>query len=692
MKFNKIVSVLLLFIFCLSTCSCKSNKEKDLKIYRNFYDQDVTTFNYLTTNALGDYMHIANFVDGLVENDKYGNIVPSIAQSWKSEIISNKQVWTFYLREDAYWSDYKGKLHSLVTSHDFVTSLRYILNYNIHSNNYSLPATLLENGMNYYYGTTIKNYNYNDIIDKIEKLEKKDSNNELNSYINILNAFDYCNHNSCTTNFESVGVKAINDFELQFTLSHPSPYFLSALTYCSFLPVNEKFLETVGFNNFGNNKKQLLYNGAYILKDYYHSSRIEYIKNNNYWDKDKVYIDKIIFNRLINYPSASYTRLSYETGNSDSFYVNRSDEKGWKKYVEGNDNSGNSQNPVGNNTYVIEETNNFTTYHFIFNQNRSISNYSSLSKDEIRISNLALSNQNFRKALIHGINGNTSSISLIDDVNSTIIPPGFFKINNQDYQTYFIKEYAKTNNISYEEALSLKNNDNLIYDENKSNQFLSLALEELSLPQENLPIKIEFSYFSSPEYASYDRIRVKEWNNVLNGCPSSSKDCDYTKVEIIYNEKISTYNDFASSLQSKDYSISFIGLHPNYMDPISYLESFSNIGELSPYLNHSYGKEISDYLDNIRKYYEGNDLDLRYKFCAELEYKIIFEYALVLPLMIKDSSNKILVSNLVPFESMKANYGLSSFKFKLRKIRDKTYTQSDILKLKEEYKKGSPKK
>ena len=110
-------------ISCILLCSCSCKKEDTSVVYKNFYTQDVTTFNYMTTNEYQDIIRIANLVDGLVENDKYGNIVPSIAKSWKSEIIDGKQVWTFYLKDDVYWSDYKGNKHSLVTAEDFVTTL-----------------------------------------------------------------------------------------------------------------------------------------------------------------------------------------------------------------------------------------------------------------------------------------------------------------------------------------------------------------------------------------------------------------------------------------------------------------------------------------------------------------------------------------------------------------------------------------
>jgi oligopeptide transport system substrate-binding protein len=686
---RKVVSSFLIFVFCAIFChGCKNNNQTNLTTYRNFYDQDVSTFNYILTNTLSDYTHIANFVDGLVENDKYGDIVPSIAKSWKDEIIDNKQIWTFYLRDDAYWTTYKGHKYGLVTAHDFVNTIKYVLNYNIESNNYNLPATLLENALNYYNATLIKNYNYNEVVRKISELSTDDTNGELDTYIKIKDAFDYCNINICSDDFSSVGIKAVNDFELQFTLSRPTSYFLSALTYCSFLPSNEQFIKDVGFNNFGTSKKYLLYSGAYILKDYYHSSKIEYVRNENYWDKDKVYIDKIIFNKIMNYPSASYTRLAYETGNSDAFYVDISDTKGWTKYVTGENGEGSINSPVGNNTYVINETTDFTTYYLLFNQNRTTNNYSTLSKDEIALANLALSNDNFRRALVHGLNSDIYSMSLINEMHSSIVPSTFVYNEDIDYHTYFLEEYAKQNNITYQTALEREESNILILDFNKSAYYLDLALSELSVSKDKLPIKLEFSYFTSLDYVNYDLLRIKEWNNILNGCAIDSQTCTYNKVLITYNDTLSTYNDFNYAIRNGEYSISFLGLHPNFIDPTAYLEAFGSTGEIYPFLNHNHGKEIDRLLADIQQYYKAEDLETRFKLCAELEYKIIFEYAIVLPLLIKDSKDKILVSNLEPYQRMKSSYGLSSFKFKLRKVKTKDYTQTDILQLKEEYEKG----
>lgn len=683
---KKFISNILIFIMCVIISGCKK-VEDDLFVYRNFYEQDISTFNYIITNTYSDYTHIANFIDGLVENDKYGNIIPSIAKSWKNEIVNNKQIWTFYLRNDVYWSDYKGNKYALVTADDFVTTIKYILNYNIHSDNYSLPTSLIENAKEYYNATLIKNYDLDSVNNTIEKLSISDPDQELSFYKNIKKAFDFCESNSCSDNFDLVGIKAINDYELKFTLNTPSPYFLSALSYCSFLPTSEKFIKEVGINNFGTNKKTLLYNGAYILKDYFHSSKIEYTKNLNYWDKDNVFIDKIVFNKLFNIPTSVYTRLAYETGNIDEFYLNVHDEEGWNKYVIGKDNQGSTINPVGDNTYYSNEITDFTSYYLIFNQNRTTNNYSSLTKEEIAISNTALSNRNFRKALIYGLTRETYSSSYYTNLTSTIVPENFIVNEEKDYTKYFINEYASKNNLSIMQAEEIIKNHNY-YNQNLSLYYLNLALEELSLIGVNAPIKIEFSYFANQDYVQYDNYRINQWNNLFNGCEIDSTSCSFDKIEIVLNGSLTTHDKFTTALQNGEYGISVIGLNPNFLDPLAYLESFSSDGELFEFLNHNESSKIENSIKEINKYYNEIDLNKRYELCAKLEYEIIFDLALALPLYVNDTGGKVVVSNLVPYQKMKSTYGLSAHKFKFRKLKEKSYTQSDIEKLREEYENG----
>ena len=82
-------------------------------------------------------------------------------------------------------------------------------------------------------------------------------------------------------NFSAVGIKAVDDHTLQYTLSQPVPYWNSKLTYSVTWPVNAEFL------------KSILYNGPCLLKALTTKSSIEFTKNENYWDKDNVYFDNI---------------------------------------------------------------------------------------------------------------------------------------------------------------------------------------------------------------------------------------------------------------------------------------------------------------------------------------------------------------------------------------------------------------
>ena len=95
--------------------------------------------------------------------------------------------------------------------------------------------------------------------------------------------------------FSAVGVKAVDDHTLQITLNQPESFWNSKLTLGITFPVNEKkFVKSKG-DKFAqaSDTSSLLYNGPYILKSFTSKSSIEMTKNENYWDKDKVYVSDV---------------------------------------------------------------------------------------------------------------------------------------------------------------------------------------------------------------------------------------------------------------------------------------------------------------------------------------------------------------------------------------------------------------
>ena len=76
-------------------------------------------------------------------------------------------------------------------------------------------------------------------------------------------------------------------------LARPEPYWNSKTTSTILFPVNEEFLKAEG-SNFGSVKpSSILYNGPYLLKSLTSKSVMEFVKNQNYYDKDNVTLDSI---------------------------------------------------------------------------------------------------------------------------------------------------------------------------------------------------------------------------------------------------------------------------------------------------------------------------------------------------------------------------------------------------------------
>lgn len=258
MKLKKLLTAAL---SVLMLAGCGGNKEVtyDTNVYKDYCElgQDITTLNYLYTWAAVDIRVAVNFVDGLVENDQYGNIIPCLAESWKPN--SDYTKWTFKLREGVHWYTKAGEEYAEVTADDFVYGIEYILNPDNVSYNYSF-GFLFDGGKEYW--------------------DAKSAGQDAD--------------------FSTVGVKAIDKYTIEYTMDKGTPYFLSALLYNAFYPANRAFVEalpdtdtTLGTASFGSTPDKLLYCGAYIMDEYTPDSFKSYIRNENYWDKANVPFEKV---------------------------------------------------------------------------------------------------------------------------------------------------------------------------------------------------------------------------------------------------------------------------------------------------------------------------------------------------------------------------------------------------------------
>ena len=231
----------------LAACSnTSSNNAKLAKDYQYVYQTDPETLDYITSNAGPTKSVVTNGVDGLMEADKYGNLVPSVAEDWS--VSKDGLTYTYKIRKGIKWYTSEGEEYANVTAKDFVTGLK-------HAADSKAGGIYLV----------------------------QDSIAGLSDYLSGANK-----------DFSKVGVKAIDDHTLQYTLKRPEPYWNSKTTYGLLFPVNADFLKTKG-KDFGKSTDptSILYNGPFLLKSLTAKSSIELTKNENYWDKKNVHFDAI---------------------------------------------------------------------------------------------------------------------------------------------------------------------------------------------------------------------------------------------------------------------------------------------------------------------------------------------------------------------------------------------------------------
>ena len=181
---------------------------------------------------------ISHTMEGLLGYDNDNQLAPGVAERW--EIREDGA--TFWLREDALWSDGEP-----VTAHDFVYGWRRVLD----------PATAAI---------------YAFIMYPIENAE-------------AINAGELPK--------ETLGVRAIDDRTLEVKFEQATPYFEKLVAYQTYFPLRQDFFESTE-GRYGADADQILYNGPYLLTDWIHSASMRWEKNPNYWNKDNVgYIDVI---------------------------------------------------------------------------------------------------------------------------------------------------------------------------------------------------------------------------------------------------------------------------------------------------------------------------------------------------------------------------------------------------------------
>ena len=291
-----------------STVSIDDLKLADTKTYVAADSSEIANMDYVTTALATDHEINVNFVDGLVECDKYGNYVGSIAESWEPN--EDATVWTFHLRKGVNWVTNTGEVYDEVKAEDFVTGLRHSAEFQ--SGTASVVAPYVA-GYDEYYNTG-------------------DWSDEA---------------------WAKVGVKAVDDYTVEYTMAEQFDlntgesigatvtYFPTICEYTILYPINRAFLESKGDGcklgspditacTFGQvAPDSILYNGAYILDSFDVKSQTVLKKNNAYWDAANVDLETIkiiyddgsdVFSTLRGFEQNTYVAAGLSSAMGDEAY------------------------------------------------------------------------------------------------------------------------------------------------------------------------------------------------------------------------------------------------------------------------------------------------------------------------------------------------------------------------------------
>ena len=216
-----------------------------------YFDANVEIWDVLATSYAADSEILVNTYDGLTEYDMENQAQPALAT--EMTVSPDGLTYTFKIREGQVWVDNQGREVGKITADDWVAGMQHVCD--------------AAGGLEYLLGA---------------------------GFANIVNADAYVAGE--VTDFAEVGVKAVDEYTLQYTLDKPTNYFPTMLSYGVFGPLCRSYYESMGgkFGDefdasaadylYGKGPDSIAYNGPYVITNYTANNLIVYESNESYWN------------------------------------------------------------------------------------------------------------------------------------------------------------------------------------------------------------------------------------------------------------------------------------------------------------------------------------------------------------------------------------------------------------------------
>ena len=360
------------------------------------YSADPQTWDALATYRAADTDYLVHTFDQLLEYDIENVQQPALAESY--DVSEDGLTYTFHIRSGAVWVDSQGRELAPVKADDWVAGMQHLLD--------------AEGGL--------------------EGLVAGDA-------FSIVNAAEYL---AGEVTFDQVGVKAVDDQTLVYTLEEACPYFLTIFGYNPFAPLCRAYYESQGgkFGDefepeaedyvYGTDPDHIAYCGPYVISNFTSKNTIVYQLNESYWNKDAVNIKTLTYkfndgsDTLKIYNDMKNRVLDGAGLNSESIEKAKAD--GWfDKYAYVTDTDATS--------YIGFVNINRQAY---VNVNDPTAARSTLTVEEAEAVNKALQNVHVRRALLASVDRAAyNAISVGEDLKLTslrnsYVPGNFVSLEN----------------------------------------------------------------------------------------------------------------------------------------------------------------------------------------------------------------------------------------------------------------------
>lgn len=656
-KILSVVLVVVMLVLCLGACAPKKDNPDDTKTptkwdtktYSMIDTFNITTLDYVYNNKSSNGDYTSNFIEGLLTQDNHGTLVAGMAKEWSAN--EDASVWTFTIRDNANWVTSEGEIYDQVKAEDFVTGMKHAADSS--SETLSLVQDLIVNLKEYLKGTAT---------------------------------------------WDEVGVKA-EDNKVIYTLTQPCGYFDGMTTYSILYPINAEFLATKG-DDFGKVEPSgILYNGCYILSSIVAGQEVRFDKNQNYYDKDNVFVEHV--------------KVTYTDG--------KQADQNFNMFVNGEVNSTaiNSSLPqvveVADRDFADYQYKSMTTatsYWGAFNFDRQSyvlatdPTFSTTDKTDAQKADTkaAILNKNFRLAVYAAYSTKaTEAVTqgearALDRARNTLVPYTFAAQTDGTAYGAIVTKYLEELNPAFA-GINLSDGQDAWYNVERAKAFAEAAKTELGDTVSSWPIHLDYPVLSTSENNTKQARAMKAAIEAAIG--------EYVYVNLVmFNNSDDFYMSFYDVTYGPQNCIDFAfaaGWGPDYGDPLTYINCFNaENGDMLHYsgLNlASQGQSESELaaihaigLDEVLTKIKAAAVlsgDERIEAFAEIE-AILLANGILRPYSTRGAS--LGISTVVPFTSAYGLYGQASYNvvpyFKYMKLQETPVLAADYNAAKEAWLKG----